>query len=785
MWDHEDFFCYYLDDNFQSNHKEFTTNPIAACNFQQILDAKDFRNDVKEEFTNISSYNLTRLLNFGVTSLLAFIQSNFTGPERKIVEFQPQIEETSLKSLSVDGEEVDPNTKYSTLLVTAKKLLTHAKTLHSKEFSVQLWYLRYLIIHQKVIEEPCISLHEEFLKTAEILLESRTKLTSLKNNVLVTLEILQGYLLYKRITPAEKLFQEVKELLKVEVEKSAALGVRTKYQTKALPQQVVRVNESEENSIENQLEKPSVTHGSSNLPKLLTLDDDLRLEKIKFNDPSEGPDHQHNAVVQSLLLAYLRITELNQAHDDLYQEEIAPVLTSLLNQDHGPWLIRICSLLANVKLESNHKRTVERSLKQSEELVNLIKGDATPVLIRFSYLFTSNLHPIWNAELLLADMMTQLGMVKTALDIFIRLQRWEAVIECYSVLQLRHKAAEIIQQEIEKKPTVKLYCLLGDATDDVSWYETAWNMSNHKSGKAQRHWGNFYFAKKQYEEAIPHLELSLQFNSLQETQWLRLGFAALTLERWELAANAYRRYTMLEANGFESWNNLAKAYIKLNDKPRAHKVLNEALKCNFSNWKVWENFLLVSIDIGSFEDAINAYNRLLELKENKYFDKEILEIIFRAIKEDKPDCNGTGSSRLKNKFATLLGRQLAQNPTLAVVWEISANLTDDALIRGQKFLKAYRAYIGARNDWVRDMELCEKVLNITVQAAESTLEAVEYFEGKDNVSVASQLSSIRLVIQGVVKIAKQENGEKFNQDLELLQGYLTKITEHMLKLNNK
>lgn len=65
------------------------------------------------------------------------------------------------------------------------------------------------------------------------------------------------------------------------------------------------------------------------------------------------------------------------------------------------------------------------------------------------------------------------------------------------------------------------------------------------------------------------------------------------MENWELAAQAYLRYTHLEPNGFESWNNLAKALIKLGDKKRAHKILTEALRCNFNNWKVWKILCLL------------------------------------------------------------------------------------------------------------------------------------------------------------------------------------------------
>lgn len=446
----------------------------------------------------------------------------------------------------------------------------------------------------------------------------------------------------------------------------------------------------------------------------------------------------------------------------------------MLYQDYGPLMVRIETLLINIKLESTHRRTVERSLKQCEDLVNLLNSTDIPIQHRLSYVFSSSMRPKWEIELQLGELMISLGMIKTALDLYLRLSSWEDVILCYTALQLRHKAAEIIKQELDKNPTVKLYCLLGDATDDISCYETAWNFSNQKSGRAQRHWGNHYFAKKEYEEAIPHLQKSVEINSLQEAVWLRLGYAALQVENWELAANAYRRHTQLEQHGFESWNNLAKAYIKMGDKKRAHKVLQEALKCNFNNWMVWENLLLVSVDIGSFEDAINAYNRLIELKE-KYYDEEILRILVGAISKDIPDINGIGSKRLTKKCLALLGQQSSQNPINGVLWELSAMITDDVLQKAQKLQKAHRGYTQSQTNWVKEIKSCEKVIDLCMQLCESSIEASKSIKEGERIIVVSQLSSARLSAMGCVKVAKAENYDSLNEKLTDLDNRLAEI----------
>jgi hypothetical protein len=49
---------------------------------------------------------------------------------------------------------------------------------------------------------------------------------------------------------------------------------------------------------------------------------------------------------------------------------------------------------------------------------------------------------------------------------------------------------------LAKKPTVKLWCLLGDATENVEYYKVAWKLSGEKSSRVQRHWGLYYYLKQ-------------------------------------------------------------------------------------------------------------------------------------------------------------------------------------------------------------------------------------------------------------------------------------------------
>ena len=67
-----------------------------------------------------------------------------------------------------------------------------------------------------------------------------------------------------------------------------------------------------------------------------------------------------------------------------------------------------------------------------------------------SYFFISYLPPKWQIQSLLADVLASIGSIKSALEIYIKLQDWENVIFCYNVLQMRHKVCKKIVENFNK-----------------------------------------------------------------------------------------------------------------------------------------------------------------------------------------------------------------------------------------------------------------------------------------------------------------------------------------------
>jgi hypothetical protein len=151
------------------------------------------------------------------------------------------------------------------------------------------------------------------------------------------------------------------------------------------------------------------------------------------------------------------------------------------------------ALLHRSRLEGNKTRTVERGVLQIQALVDQITTwTPTDALIaeRLAYFFIVPVPSRWELESELADRMMGLGVIKTALDIFERLEMWEKVVVCYMLVERKDKAEQLVLKLLDREPrNPRLLCLLGDIRTEPSLYEDAWEASNGRYSRAMRSLG--------------------------------------------------------------------------------------------------------------------------------------------------------------------------------------------------------------------------------------------------------------------------------------------------------
>ncbi|XP_054164779.1 tetratricopeptide repeat protein 27-like [Oppia nitens] len=759
------------------------------CSFLNRSIVKDILRDINlNDFSNNlssieSKFNVKRdqilqiITFFGISCLELYVFDNFVSFITQDIEFDECIEfikELIHKcdySLDIDGQTYYSMARNVSLLRLSRCLFHQMKDLISDKFNISLilWRMRSAFIHQITIGEPSDSLFNELLtdsKKIQEFIDTNDNNIGLHLKIELLNELLNIFLWFGDIERIKCNLEKARELSGLKIGLIGALGLRTQFQEKPVAQLKIEINR---NSGINGSSKTSET--VIDLPKNMALNDDTLLEKIKFI-AIEDNENLDNLVLlpseQILILAYIKsVQRIGSPSDELLAEEVNSYLEFLISKTKI-WSVMTNALLMRSLLEKNKRRRVERSMTQINELVDSVRESKLTIIQiakRSDHFYASPTNPFWITERHLANILVSLGVYKSALDIYLRLNLWDDVIDCYQRIGRRDKAEAVIRELIEEKETPLLYCLLGDVTDDISFYKKSWELSHHKFPRAQKCLGNHFFQKKQYSDCIPYYKLSLEINSMQSDVWSRLAFAAMFTEDYELAATGYRRYIQFETSSFEAWNNLSKAYIKLGQKFRSWKTLQEAIKCNYDEWKIWDNYIAVCVDIGAFTEVIQSWHRLIDIK-GQYIDDSIAEILISAICGGINDRNGESAAKLASKAQELFGRISATSNGSTKIWRLYAKLLMNNKVNDsekviQCLQKCHRCAVQS-NDWQKDPKLMVNILNHCL------LLANEYIKCSlmDTTKALRILSSSKLALNSVILLIDKNKDYWIQSDLK-------------------
>uniref|UniRef100_A0A914BU42 Tetratricopeptide repeat protein 27 n=1 Tax=Patiria miniata TaxID=46514 RepID=A0A914BU42_PATMI len=731
------------------------------------------KNDPKED----NSSELCVML-VGVACLQLFIQSNWTGPPCQVTpaEVLPrslcqetnfkEFHELTLSTLSPDDTSVYRLVTHPEFLLMAHCILGKCKAYLPTCLTADWWNLRCLWIQQQVLDERSPHIHKEVHKLMESISNNEVLMSRVKCNdlpLIFHLECCHICQYYYEYTAAREHLRIAKETAGLEASLAGALGKRTRFQQTDKAQLFLRVQhktEAEDSSTNVSREE---SHSVKGMPKDLDLNDDTILDAIKFKDLEEDQIPRLSSAEQALILALCIEHKRSRPKEELLWEELKAYIVAALTHPKV-WCVQTLALMTRCQLEKDRGRTVERAMMQMQLLVDQFRETECPVIDRFELLHAVCLPPKWTMESELASLLMSLGVITAALEVYARLELWEDVINCYRRLEKPEKAMKVIRDQLAIKETPTLWCLLGDFKKDKQYYEKAWEVSGQRNARAMRSLGLYYLEEENWAKSIECLEISLQKNPVQYHAWFWLGYSATKAQDYETAARAYRRCVSLESDNGKAWNNLSSAYIELKQKPRAFKTLQEAIRCLYENWQIWENYMLVSVDIGEFSEAIKAFHRLMDLKE-KYLDEEVLGILVNAVTGDIVDADGNKASLLKGKLVELFGRLTSQVTTNALVWKLYAklhgNATTDNLENNDKALqclqKAHRLQT-QRGDWSSEPQSCQDILEQSIQLAQAYERCSS---SKTNSTEAVQLlSSAKLMLKSVISKTKQQHPEE-------------------------
>lgn len=486
-------------------------------------------------------------------------------------------------------------------------------------------------------------------------------------------------------------------------------------------------------------------------------------------DPNNQPNLANLDHVQLLLRMQTILNNTPSGHALVNEELIAIIQRTLFSEVNSVnWLIFARALWYRSLLETARSRTVERGVLQLYSLVEElgVNSDKTARLfpktedelnfddefrnskdtkipltnsIRLRYIYQLPLMPKWAMDSKLAEKLMELGSLKSALEIYERLEKWTDAALCYASTGDESRGIELIKKALEKDPNdARSWSILGDITGDPNLWLKSWEIG--KYANAKRSLSKYYYSppkssglERDLPKAIEHMFDCLSANPINFQNWFFYGCMGLEVGNLELAAEAFTRCIAIDDTNSYAWSNLASALIKLNKLPEAFNALKKSVNSGDSakkSWKIWENYMIVAAKLGKWDDVL--YSSIVLLNRKKELDQKeasvdlpvvekLVEILVSEPYEEK------NSQRYFQKTCIDFVCNMIPSVLLhdARIWRIVAKVDlwrKKPWLALEDYEKAYRAV--SNNP---ELQTSDKVWNAAVDACTDLVSAYENF----------------------------------------------------------
>lgn len=657
---------------------------------------------------------------FAIACLLAFVQTNWTGPTLPN-DFPDWGREVHLQRLVRDGEMPYALVRFPWLLSLAQDLLAQ-----ERDAPWAWWYLRSLSLQGQIFDASSASLTVMIRELVEEHLTQALEQWGPTIYVEASLH-LQAIGEERR---SQELLQMASTASGFKFSLTGVLGRRTKFQTFDVAQLAVQVATDEGSATSV---SPLQGQQEDGHPANVPLQDEVLTETAIL---SSGPlgDAYTSDVGKLILLGSISHLLHFHAKDGAVREKSTALVEKVLEVP-GDWSIYSTALSLRSQLEAGKSRHIERAALQFQALVDQIHAHVeSSFALRTRHFFAVPYPSEWELDRQQGRLFASLGAFKTAATIFERRSMWDEYVACLAQLGERQQAETIILDQLRRQPTnPKMLCLLGDLREDASCYEQAWEASNGKFARAMRSLGMHYVGLGENEKAIDCFERALELNSLFDRIWFLLGCAAMQIEDWDRALTALTRTISLDDDNSDAWNNLAAVHLQLGHPEQALRALKEAGKRQFDNWKIWNNIFRVSLSLGDLLEAISAYRRVVEIRE-KETSLDGLEIILTALEEaihrlGRQDSLVRATCRQINHLLdTVMATHLSMSREFwyfCARYAIIIRQPEEAI---EFYFKAYRAL--PTEGWENDLDLIRLVLDCLLKIHTSIKQAESHCNGQ-------------------------------------------------------
>lgn len=374
-----------------------------------------------------------------------------------------------------------------------------------------------------------------------------------------------------------------------------------------------------------------------------TEDIPINLRNIEPNN-QEPLDDLDNL---QLLLIFTILKQTTPINDVLVEEELFAILERILSVKHAHvnWSIFSRALWERSVLETGKPKTVERGILQMTSIIEEIGIKIRTKVIpgsgaqeesqsanRLRFVHQLPLIPQWTMDVKLAEKYMSLGVLKSALEIYERLQFASEAALCYAATGDEQQAERVISSRLEKHPDdARAISILGDIKQDPNLWLKAWEVGKYPKAKATlsrylynppRNCG----INRNVDLAIKHMNDSLCVNPLNFENWFFYGCCGLETEQYDLASEAFTRCLALDDSNAFAAANLASSFIKLGKLKQALISLQRAIRNAGDSGvllKLYDNYLTVAYQLESWNDVLIAMREIVKVQSNSAGERAI------------------------------------------------------------------------------------------------------------------------------------------------------------------
>jgi tetratricopeptide (TPR) repeat protein len=577
------------------------------------------------------------------------------------------------------------------------------------------------------------------------------------------------------------------------VELTGAIGKRTKFQQVATAQLQVKASSRIENTTTT-IEEPSIA--------MKHTEDGLLLEKVRYEDDKDNETTRLSILDQTILLALcLDVKNTNPESDVLTGEEMGAYLSRVL-QEQSDWMVYATALLERAWLEFASSHSKERSILQLQALMDQqnsnrltltqstfssIQEDSAPPQDRLRHLHKIVYPPRWGMLRDLADRYAQLGIVTSAAELFLEIELWDSVVECYARAGKESLAQEIVEARLLEEETPRMWAAYGDLKKDPQYYHKAIELSGGRFSAAFISLGKYYFEQGSLQEASGYYRKALTLRPLTPHAWFRLGAISMQLKDWSTALEAFSNVVQQEPAESDAWANVAAVHMQRHNPEEAYPALKESLKYQRTNWRVWTSQLYTCIDLEKYDEAVQACVVLLDLQQSKSNVPALEEKCVKAIvgKTLTLDRSQDSTKRTLSRLHALLDRISTQSASEAWIWETLAIFHQEVGLDEQvleNLLKEYRA-LQSIDSWEKDAHQVKKVVAVVSQISHFYL---------TQEATKESITKCRFLVKGVLQKIKavhvvMDDSRLPTTELERLETILAQAIAagQEMKSNNK